>query len=70
MVGPSREGGCIFNCFDIAFENTPTMIAPIDGLHGFTSGGQESGCAFGAVVCKIQARKCYTESMSSAPNDK
>ena len=26
---------------------------------GLTSGGQESWCAFGAVVCKIQARKHY-----------
>ena len=25
--------------------------------HGFTSGGQESGSVFSAVVCKIQARK-------------
>ena len=28
---------------------------------GFTSREQElSGCAFGVVVCKIQARKCFT----------
>ena len=35
---------------------------------GFTSGGQESGCAFGAAVCKIQARKRYIESL--VPKDK
>ena len=35
----------------------------IDGFHRFTSGGQESGCAFGAVVCKIQAMKHYIKSL-------
>ena len=30
---------------------------------GFTSGGQESGCAFGAAVHKIQARKRYIQSL-------
>ena len=34
---------------------------------GFTSGGQELGCAFGASVCKIQRKKCYTESLPSVP---
>ena len=27
------------------------------GRHGFTSGGQELRCAFGAAVCKIQVCK-------------
>ena len=31
---------------------------------GFTSGGQESGSVFSAAVCKIQASKCYIESLS------
>ena len=30
---------------------------------GFTSGGQESGSVFSAAVYKIQARKCYIESL-------
>ena len=38
--------------------------------HGFTSGGQESGCAFGAVVCKILAMKCYIESLPPVLKDK
>ena len=29
----------------------------------FTSGGEESGCVFSAVVYKIQARKRYIESL-------
>ena len=29
----------------------------------FTSGGQESGSAFSAAVCKIQASKRYIESL-------
>jgi len=37
---------------------------------GFTSGGQESRCAFGAAVCKIQARKCYSESLLPVLKDK
>ena len=28
---------------------------------GLASGGQESGSVFSAVVCKIQASKCYIE---------
>ena len=28
---------------------------------GFTFGGQELGCAFGAAVCKIQVMKHYIE---------
>ena len=32
---------------------------------GFTSGGQELGCVFDAVVCKIQARQQYV-----VPKDK
>ena len=38
--------------------------------HGFTSGGQESGCAFGAAVCEIQARKRYIESLPPVPKEK
>ena len=30
---------------------------------GFTSEGEESGSVFCAVVCKIQASKCYIESL-------
>ena len=37
---------------------------------GFTSGGQELGCVFNAAVCKIQARKCYFESLLLVPKDK
>ena len=37
---------------------------------GFTSGGEESGCVFFAVVCKIQARKHYIESLPPVPKDK
>ena len=35
------------------------------GPHGawLPFGGQELGCAFGAVVCKIQARKHYIKSL-------
>ena len=35
--------------------------------HGFTSGGQESRSA---VMCKIRASKCYTESLPFMPKDK
>ena len=31
---------------------------------GFTFGGQGSKCAFGTVVCKIQAKKRYIEFFS------
>ena len=30
---------------------------------GFTSGGQELGSVFGAVMCKIQASKRYIKSL-------
>ena len=33
----------------------------------FTSGGQESGSAFGAAVCQIQ---CYVESLPLVSKDK
>ena len=31
---------------------------------GFTSGGQESGSVFSAAVCKVQASKCYVDSLA------
>ena len=37
---------------------------------GFTSRGQESGSVFSAAVCKIQASKCYIESLPLVPKDK
>ena len=37
---------------------------------GFTSGGQESGSVFSAAVCKIQASKCYVESLSLVLKDR
>ena len=37
---------------------------------GFTSGGQESGCAFSAVVCKILAMKSYIKSLPPVPKSK
>ena len=37
---------------------------------GFTSGGQESGSVFSAAVCKIQASKCYIESLPLVLKDK
>ena len=42
-----------------------TSLDCIDGFmgRGFTSGGQESGFVFSAAVCKIQASKCYVESL-------
>ena len=30
---------------------------------GFTSGGQESGCVFGGVVCQTQSKKHYIEAL-------
>ena len=36
----------------------------------FTSRGQELGCAFGAVVCIIQERKHYIESLPPVLKDK
>ena len=38
--------------------------------YGFSSGGQESGSAFSAPLCKIQAMKYYTESLLSVWKDK
>ena len=37
---------------------------------GFTSGGKESGCAFGAMVQKIGARKRYIEPLPTVPKNK
>ena len=37
---------------------------------GFTSGGQESGSVFSAVVCKIQDSKRYIESLPLVLKDK
>ena len=37
---------------------------------GFTSGGQESESVFSTAVCKIQASKCYIESLPLVPKDK
>ena len=37
---------------------------------GFSSGGQELGSVFSAAVCKIQASKCYIESLPLVPKDK
>ena len=37
---------------------------------GFTSGGQDSGSVFSASVCKIQASKCYVESLPLVSKDK
>ena len=37
---------------------------------GFTSRGQELGSVFRAAVCKIQASKCYSESLPLMPKDK
>ena len=37
---------------------------------GFISGGQESRSVFSAVMCKIQASKCYIESLPLVPKDK
>jgi len=37
---------------------------------GFTSRGQESGSVFNAAVCKIQASKCYVESLPLMLKDK
>ena len=49
------------------YEHSPVGLAVHqDGSssgHSFTSRGQESGCVLGAAVCKIQASKCYIESL-------
>ena len=37
---------------------------------GFISGGQESRSVFSAVMCKIQASKCYIKSLPLVPKDK
>ena len=37
---------------------------------GFTSGGHELGSVFSAAVCKIQASKCYIQSLPLVLNDK
>ena len=37
---------------------------------GFTSGWQELGSVFSAVVCKIQASERYIESLPLVPKDK
>ena len=37
---------------------------------GFTSGGQKSVSGFSAAACKIQASKCYIESLPLVPKDK
>ena len=37
---------------------------------GFTSGGQEPGSVFSASVCRIQASKCYVESLPLVLKDK
>ena len=48
----------------------PTMGK--DGFRGcgFPSRGQDHGSVFGAVVCKIQARKYYIKSLPLVPQDK
>ena len=45
--------------------HTVERIALIDGFHGFTSGGF---CVC-AAVCKIQASKCYIESLPPVLTD-
>ena len=37
---------------------------------GFTSGGQESVSVFSAAMCKLQASKCYVESLPLVLKDK
>ena len=37
---------------------------------GFTSGGQKSVSGFSAAACKIQASKCYIESLPLVLKDK
>ena len=37
---------------------------------GFTSGGQKLVSGFSAAACKIQASKCYIESLPLIPRDK
>ena len=37
---------------------------------GFTSGRQELGSMFSAAVCKIQASKCYIESLPLVLKDR
>ena len=37
---------------------------------GFPSGGQKSVSGFSAAACKIQASKCYIESLPLVPKDK
>ena len=37
---------------------------------GFTFGGQELGSVFSAAVCKIQASKCYIQSLPLVLKDK
>ena len=36
---------------------------------GLASGGQESGSVFSAVVCKIQASKCYIQCLLLVTKD-
>ena len=36
----------------------------------FTSGGQKSVSGFSVAACKIQASKCYIESLPLVPKDK
>ena len=51
----------------------PCTINPtaciIDGVASLPK-GKMSGCAFGAVVCKMQIRKLYIESLPLVPKDK
>ena len=51
-------------CF-VCMTATPHWL---DMWPGFSFRGQESGSVFGAAVCKIQARKCYIESLPSVSN--
>ena len=47
-----------------------TILKMVYMGRGFTSKRQESGSVFSVAVCKIQARKCYIESLPLVPKDK
>ena len=63
------------HCFDESGQQDMllSISPPLHGVWlmgcGFTSGGQELGCAFGAAVCKIQAKKRYIEYLRLVPKD-
>ena len=58
------------SCIAVSSSWSPPCVWMVFMGRGFTSGRQESWSVFSAAVCKIQASKCYIESLPLVPKDK